>query len=99
MTQKSKGKFNGSTRNIARHNKLSVLSTKNMIKEFNVGDKVAIVPKGNIKNAPDPRFRGIIGTITGKRGKAYTVKIKVFSTTKEILVPALHLEAIASKKE
>ncbi len=47
----------------------------------------------------EAKFYNIIGTITGKRGKAYTVKIKVFSTTKEILVPALHLEAIASKKE
>ncbi len=92
MSNNSKGQFSGRTRNIARHFKPSKLSVNHHIKEFEVGDTVAIVPKHNYRNAPHPRYRGRVGKITGKRGNAYVVEIRQLRAIKELVIPALHLE-------
>lgn len=63
------------------------------MKEFNVGQKVAIVPKGVFKDIPHPRYRGRVGTVTEKRGSAYVVEFSVSKKTKRTLVvPQRHLE-------
>ncbi len=92
MTKRSHGHFVGRTRHLARHHKPSELSTRSIIKQFSIGDKVAIVPKGNVRNIPHPRYRGRIGTITEKRGSAYVVRVKIMSAQRTLIVPALHLE-------
>ena len=64
-----------------------------MIKNFKVGDKVSIVPKGNFADIPHPRYRGRIGEIIEKRGDAYIVQVSVSkSTIRKIIVPQRHLE-------
>jgi large subunit ribosomal protein L21e len=64
-----------------------------LIKKFNIGDKVVIVPKGNFRNIPHPRYRGRVGTVVEKRGLAYVVEIPVSSSTKrKLIVPQMHLE-------
>jgi len=92
MTKRSNGLFVGKTRHLARHHKPSTLSINDYIKSFEIGDKVIIVPKGNQKNIPHPRYKGKIGTIVEKRGSSYGVKIKVMTTEKTLIIPALHLE-------
>ncbi len=94
MTKRSNGLFVGKTRQLARHHKPSSLSISEMIKGFNVGDKVAIVPKGNFKNIPHPRYKGRIGTIIEKRGNSYVVELNVFDAKKKLVVPAIHLDKI-----
>lgn len=93
MTKRSKGMFAGRSRHLARHHKPSTLGISKMIKEFNIGDKVVISPKGNVKDMPHPRYRGRIGVVVEKRGGAYGVEIAVSRKTKRLLiVPQLHLE-------
>jgi ribosomal protein L21E len=46
MTKRSQGLFSGRTRHLARHHKPSKLSVSDRIKSFDIGDSVAIVPKG-----------------------------------------------------
>lgn len=87
--------FSGRTRHLARHHRPSTLSVSESIKRFNVGDNVAIVPKGNFKDIPHPRYRGKVGKVIERRGKAYVVKINVFKSTKILTVPVLHLKKIA----
>lgn len=94
MTKRSQGLFSGRTRHLARHHKPSTLSVSESIKEFKTGDNVAIVPKGNFKNIPHPRYRGKIGKIIERRGSGYVVELRVFKATKSITVPALHLKKI-----
>lgn len=94
MTKRSAGLFAGRTRHLARHHKPSELSVSEMIKNFNVGDSVAIVPKGNFKNIPHPRYRGRIGKIIEKRGSGYVVELNVFKAKRKLVVPALHLEKV-----
>ncbi len=93
MAQRSNGLFSGRTRHLARHHLPSKLSIRSLIKRFKVGDRVAIVPKGNFRDIPHPRYRGRIGEVIEARGSAYVVKIKVSSSTiRKIIVPQRHLE-------
>ncbi len=86
MTERSHGLFSGRTRHLARHHKPSKLGITKLIKNFNIGDRVAIVQKGSFKDIPHPRYRGRVGTITEKRGGAYVVELMVSNKTKRTLV-------------
>ncbi|MDE1824785.1 MAG: 50S ribosomal protein L21e [Candidatus Micrarchaeota archaeon] len=93
MAPRSHGLFIGRTRHLARHHKPSKLGLTTLIKNFSVGDKVAIVPKGSFRDIPHPRYRGRIGEIIEKRGDAYVVEVSVSkSTIRKIIVPQRHLE-------
>jgi large subunit ribosomal protein L21e len=96
MTMKSNGMLSGRTRNIARHHRPSGLSISSQLKRFNIGDKVAIVPKGSYRDIPHPRYRGKIGTVVAQRGEAYVVEIKVMDAKRKLIVPPLHLEKVGS---
>lgn len=52
---------------------------------------VAIIPKGNFRNIPHPRYRGKIGKVIERRGSAYVVELKIMKSTKRLTIPALHL--------
>lgn len=92
MTKRSNGHFSGKTRNFARHHKPSRLNTGSVIKQFAVGDRVAIVPKGNGYNVPHPRYKGRTGEVEGVRGSAYIVKVNIMNAERRLIVPAVHLE-------
>ncbi len=92
MSKRSHGLFVGKTRHLARHHKPSQLSVSDHIKKFEVGDKVAIVPKGNFRDIPHPRYRGRVGTVMEKRGSAYVVTVTIMSAQRTLIVPGIHLE-------
>ncbi len=94
MTKRSAGLFAGRTRHLARHHRPSELSVSEIIKTFKVGDNVAIVPKGNFRNIPHPRYRGRIGRVIEKRGSAYVVEVQMMDATRKLVVPAIHLKRI-----
>jgi large subunit ribosomal protein L21e len=94
MTKRSHGLFVGRTRHLARHHKPSTLSVSTFIKKFEIGDKVAIVPKGNQKNIPHPRYRGRIGRVVERRGSGYVVQLRMMTATRKLVVPAIHLEKV-----
>ena len=98
MTKRSHGLFVGKTRHLARHHKPSMLSVNDFIKKIEVGDKVAIVQKGNFRDIPHPRYRGRIGTVIEKRGQAYIVKVRIMSAERTLTVPAVHLEKVTEAK-
>jgi large subunit ribosomal protein L21e len=92
MTKRSQGTLSGRSRHLARHHKPSRLSVSEYIKSFKVGDSVAIIPKGNSSNIPHPRYRGKIGKVMERRGNAYVVDLRIFNSTKRLVVPVLHLK-------
>jgi large subunit ribosomal protein L21e len=94
MTKRSNGLFSGRTRHLARHHKPSQLPISETIKTFKVGDNVAIVPKGNFRNIPHPRYRGKVGRVIERRGTAYVVQLNVFNSVKVLVVPVLHLKKV-----
>jgi len=95
MSRRSRGLFSGRSRDLARHQLPSKISVREIIKSYKVGDKVAIVPKSNMKNIPHPRYKGRIAKIIEKRGSAYVVELKVFKATKRLTVPGLHLKKVS----
>ncbi len=92
MTKRSHGLFSGRTRHLARHHKPSTLSVNDHIKEIKIGDKVAIVPKGNFRNIPHPRYRGRIGVVKAQRGNAFVVQVRIMNAQRTLIVPVVHLE-------
>ena len=93
MSQRSHGLFVGRTRQLARHHKPSKLGITELIKNFKINDKVVIMPKGNFKNIPHPRYKGRIGIVVERRGDAYVVEVDVSkSITRKIIVPQMHLD-------
>lgn len=92
MAQRSNGLFSGNTRHLARHHQPSKLGLTQLIKEFKIGQMVAIVPKGSFKDIPHPRYRGRIGKVLEKRGSAYVVELMAGNATKKIIVPQRHLQ-------
>jgi large subunit ribosomal protein L21e len=93
MSQRSHGLFVGRTRQLARHHKPSKLGITKLINNFELNDKVVIMPRSNVKNIPHPRYKGRVGIVTEKRGDAYMVEIMVSKSMKRhIIVPQMHLE-------
>lgn len=95
MSQRSHGLFVGRTRQLARHHKPSKLGITKLIKSFEIGEKAMIMPKGNFKNIPHPRYKGRVGVVKEKRGDAYMVEIWTSkSTLRQLIVPQMYLEKV-----
>ena len=96
MVKRSQGILAGRSRRMSRHHIPSKLGISKIIKQFNIGDKVVISPKGNVKDIPHPRYRGRVGIVVEKRGGAYVVEVKLSPRiTRILIVPQLHLEKAA----
>ena len=88
MVRKSYGKMRGTRFKLQIRRKPMI---HNYIKEFNVGDMVHV----NIVSSspcPHPRFHGLAGVVTEKRGSSYTVKVSVGHKSKEISLRPEHLK-------
>ncbi|NPA05537.1 MAG: 50S ribosomal protein L21e [Crenarchaeota archaeon] len=60
--------------------------------DYKPGDRVYIKINPSVhKGMPHRRYHGKVGIITGKRGKAYIVEVKVGSKTKILFVRPEHL--------
>ena len=60
--------------------------------DYKVGDKVYIVPNPAIhEGMPHRRYIGKVGTIIGKRGRAYIVEVYLGNKRKELIVVPEHL--------
>ncbi len=94
MAKNSRGTLSGRSRNLARHHKPSSLRVRDIIKDYKIGDRVAIVPKGNTANIPHPRYKGKVGVIKEKRGRGYVVEINSMRSKKLIIVHSIHVEKI-----
>ena len=68
------------------------LPLSRLIREYEVGDKVAIIIDPAIhKGMPHRRYHGKIGTIGEKRGKAYVVNLKEGGKTRYLIVRPEHI--------
>jgi large subunit ribosomal protein L21e len=65
------------------------------LKHFEIGDKVVIkINSSSLNGMPFRRFQGLSGSIVGKRGRAYILKIKDGDKTKTIISTPEHLKKI-----
>ncbi|BCS91385.1 MAG: 50S ribosomal protein L21e [Candidatus Micrarchaeota archaeon] len=93
MGKGSKGIIAGRSRNIFSNVKPSQVSIYEYIKSFNIGDKAIIFPR-----SPDikihARFKGKVGRIVEKRGRAYVVEIKEGSVSKYLMLHPVDLKRL-----
>ena len=73
------------------------LKLSRILRQYDVGQKVVIkVDPAVHKGMPHRRYHGRVGTVVGKRGKAYMVEIKVGGETRTLFVRPEHLMPHAS---
>ena len=61
--------------------------------DYKVGDKASVVIEPSVHGGqPHTRFQGETGTIAGKQGKAYVLKIKSGNKEKELIISPEHLK-------
>lgn len=59
---------------------------------YEIGDRVHIdISPENVATAPHRRYQGKVGTIIGKRGKAYVIAVEVGGKTKKIITTKEHI--------
>lgn len=65
------------------------------LQEFEEGEKARIKIEPSIhKGQPHRRFQGKIGTVEGKQGEAFVVKVKDGGKEKKVITRAEHLQKV-----
>jgi large subunit ribosomal protein L21e len=65
------------------------------LQEFDEGDQVAVRIDPSIQaGMPHPRFHGLTGTVSGKQGEAFTVKVNDGGKEKTVIARPEHLKAV-----
>ncbi len=68
------------------------LGITKILKEFNVGDRVAIKIEPSFHyGMPHPRYHGRVGVVVGKRGRCYEVKLETDKGEKLLIAHPVHL--------
>lgn len=62
--------------------------------EFKNGDKVAIIREHSLNPAFPIRIQGLVGTVSGKRGRAYIINIKEGGLVKMHIVTPANLKKL-----
>ena len=71
------------------------ISLAKYFQEFKLGDKVCLLAEPSIHGGMYyPRFHGKVGTIMGRQGKCYQVKIKDVEMPKTLIVHPVHLKRV-----
>ncbi len=71
------------------------ISVTRFLQEFKEGEKVLIDPEPSFqKNLPFRRFIGKVGTVVGRRGKAYIVEFKDGRKVKNLICLPVHLRRL-----
>ncbi len=90
MVQKSHGKMHRSRKKITKIKRKSITSYVN---SFKPGDKI-VVEFDSTSNYPHPIFNGKVGTIIGKKGRAYEIMVKNMKNEKTISIKPEHIRKI-----
>jgi large subunit ribosomal protein L21e len=94
MVKKSQGVRVKTRKKLAREARYRPLITK-FIQKFNIGEKVIIDQEPtSFKGMPFSRFKGMVGEIIEKRGRAYVVKVKVGKKIKKVISRPEHLKPL-----
>jgi large subunit ribosomal protein L21e len=92
MVKKSHGLRIKSRHKLKKKIREKGINIRRAMQQFEEGQKVHIVIDPSVqKGAPHPRFHGRTGTVVGKRGWSYLVKIKDGNKEKMLVVRPEHL--------
>jgi len=90
--KRTHGSYSKKSRNLTRKARRTAVS---LLKTFSEGQNVRInASSGKKEGRPFLRFNRLTGTIVGKQGKVYKVKVRTGNREKVVLVSNFHLEAV-----
>jgi len=92
MVKNSRGFLSGRTRHLKHKRKLTV---SDMVRTYEVGNKVLVSVKPIREGMPAPRYNGRHGTILDKQGAAYIVEVKDGKARKRLVISPIHLTGVA----
>lgn len=75
------------------------LQLSRYFQKLKAGDSVAVLREVSLVTNFPKRIQGRTGTIVGKRGKAYVIKMKDNAKEKEYIIEAIHLKKIKQIKK
>jgi len=94
MTRKTRGFRSGTREKLTQKPGYRPAITK-FLQEFRNNQSVAIVQEpSSQRGMPHPRFKGKMGKIIGKRGKAYIIEILDGNKVKRLIARPEHIKAI-----
>ncbi len=87
--RKTRSKFR---KNVSDRGKISI---RRYLQSFKQGDKVSLVAEPAVqKGMYFRRFHGLVGTVEGKQGSCYLIKIHDRHKQKQLIVHAVHLRRV-----
>ena len=92
MVKRSRGSLSGRTRHLTNKRKLTV---SDMVRTYEVGNKVLVMVKPRRDGMPAPRYHGRHGTIRAKQGAAYIVEVKDGNAKKKLIISPIHLREVS----
>ena len=95
MARFGKGKISKARKKLKRGKKKEGITK--YLRNFEIGDRAAIVIDSSSQNYPHPRYHGLIGEIKGRRGRAYILNIRKGRRNIELIVTPEHLRNITPK--
>jgi len=94
MTRKSRGFRSGTRKKLTQKPGYRPPITK-FLQEFRKNQAVVILQEPSSQSGmPHPRFKGKMGKIIGKQGKAYIIEISDGNKVKKLIAKPEHLKAI-----
>lgn len=95
MSTSGKG-FRSGTRRTFRKEKRSKFTVEAFMKEFREGQRVVIRQDSSSQGGmPHRRYTGKVGTVEGKRGRAYVIGVRIGDMKKRVFVRPEHLRTHA----
>jgi large subunit ribosomal protein L21e len=70
------------------------LQLSRYFQELKEGDRVAVVKEPAVQSKFPARIQGRTGTVEGKRGRSYMVKLKDQNKEKRFIIEPIHLKRI-----
>lgn len=89
MVKSSRGSFSKRTRKLAGKTNITVAQ---LVRTFDVGDKVIISPKAKFEGLPHLRYSSRHGVVKERRGKSYVVEVGDMGKRKTVVVGPVHLK-------
>ena len=94
--KRSKGRVSRRTRLLGRKTRRHKVTPAEIVRTFEIGTSVQLVPRGEFEDFPHGRYSGRVGKITSKRGDSYVVEVKDGGLIKKFIVSPVHLKLIKS---
>ncbi len=95
MVRKSKGMYRKTRKKLRRTRDTPPPTVARMLQQFKEGEKVVIDIHPSVQEGrPHPRFQGRVGTVVGKQGDAYIVKIRDGGKEKLVYSLPIHLRRV-----